>query len=1073
MNGSSGLLAVPGQAGETASLEFVTVVLGPALEGSWGMATGEPSVLLGVWLGAIGLLGLAGHESSNAISELVERVERLASGECGVEFPTDRDDDIGRLSEALDELGEQLSERRQSATGQGGSEAQPGRNRQFTDGILDALDDIVYVLDREGDFLRWNQVLQEVTGYSEAEIDSMQALDLFPETERDRIAEAVGDVFETGETRVESELLTKDGDRVAYEFIATRLEDPDGNPVLTGIGRDITERKERERQLRKRERELTTLMDNIPGIVYRTGNEHDWPFEFVSEGCREVIGYEPDALERGEVNWAEDVIVDESQELWETVQAAIESREPYRTTYRIKTADGNRRWIWEQGRGVFDDEGDLEWLEGVMLDITDQKEYERELERTTDFLEETQQIARVGGWELDLSTGPPHDGDFTDELYRIHELPVGTEMDMEEGIEYYHPDDRDRVREAVERAIETGERYELEARFITARNNHRWVRTTGIPVYEDGEIVKLRGALQDITETKEHERALESLQETTRGLLGTETTHEVAQLVVERAQEFLDVPGIAIYLLDDETNQLEPLAFSSAFVDLCDQPEPVSIDRSDSVLWDAFVGDERTVVDTDDADDSAVFTPAVERGLAVPVGDYGVFVFASATPTIDEKAHRLVGTLAATTEAALDRLESEHLLRERESELEVRNRRLRQQIQINNIIRSVHTSLIGSDSQAEIERTVCECLVEAEHVELAWIGAVDPDGNEIALRAWEGTGQEYLDELSRGLEDGTEPAVVTARSGEPTVVSNVVEGLTTEDWRQRALLRDFHSVVSVPLSFDEFSAGVLTVYASEPDTFGELERNVFTELGGSIANSILAVNTQQALHAEKLVELRIRLGSDSFFTRITREAGCGIEYEGVASAGEDQSRLFFTTSGADPDTVLGVLDELVSVTEAVLVSESGDECLFEVIVTGETMPARIARYGARLGSLQGTGDEIEIVVDVPKTTEVREFLRMLDGEYSDVELLARRDVERSLQTRQRVLEYLLDRLTDRQLEVLRTAYYAGFFEWPRSSTGQEIAEMLDVSQPTVNRHLRLSQQRLLEGLFEESATEGG
>jgi len=55
--------------------------------------------------------------------------------------------------------------------------------------------------------------------------------------------------------------------------------------------------------------------------------------------------------------------------------------------------------------------------------------------------------------------------------------------------------------------------------------------------------------------------------------------------------------------------------------------------------------------------------------------------------------------------------------------------------------------------------------------------------------------------------------------------------------------------------------------------------------------------------------------------------------------------------------------------------------------------------------------------------------------------------------------------------VLRTAYFAGFFEWPRQSTGEEVAEMLDVTQPTVNRHLRLGQQRLLAQLFDEEAPE--
>lgn len=1054
------------------SVGLLSAFLGPTADMFGHVLPGGEVWLIGSGIFLLGLLGLTTeNDPADTLSELADKVKRLADGDSDIDFPTERDDEIGRLSEALDGLKDQFHHRDERATERSGYEQQLERYGEYTDALLDAIDDTFYVLNEEGYCLRWNQVLPEVTGYSDEEIEGMHALEFFPEGERERIERAIGEVFESGRKRVETDLLTKDGERIPYEFLATRLEDSEDNPVLIGIGRDITERKEHERKLRERERELSTLMDNIQGMVYRAKNERGWPFEFVSEGSREVTGYEPETLESGAINWSDDVIVEENDELWDAVQEAVENNEPYRVTFQIQTADDEQRWVWEQGRGVFDESGNLEALEGVILDITEQKKRERELEQTTDFLEETQQIASVGGWELDVHGEPPYKGTFTDELYRIHELPMDKEVDMEMGLDYYHPSHQGKVREAVEHSIETGERYDLEARFITAEENKRWVRTTGIPVYEDGEVVKLRGALQDITDRKEHELALKALQETTQGLLGTETDTEVAQFVVENAAEFLDTPGIAIYLLDDETNRLKPTAFSATFADLSANLESVSIDRGDSVLWNAVLEREQRTIDAETAANSHVFGPSVEVGQVLPIGDYGVFVIATTDQTIEKEDNRLVETLVATTEAALDRLESEIRLRERESELEIRNQRLRRQIQINNIIRSVHTSLIGSESQEEIEQAVCERLVDAEQINFAWIGAVDTNENRVVPRTWDGDGQEYLDELSLSVEEGTEPAVLTARTGEPTVVSNVVEELGADGWRQRALLQDFHSVLSVPLFFDEFSTGVLTVYADEPGVFGTLERTVFTELGESIASSIITVNTRQALHSDTLVELTIQLGSDSFFTRLSEEADCQLKYEGLASEGSDRSRLFFTTTGAKPETILEVLDTYVSVTDAGLISEFEDECLFEATVTEETIPSRLARHGGRLQSIQSTESGLEIVVDVPTTTEIREFIRMLEEEYADVELVGRRDVERSMQTRQEFFQYLLDGLTDRQLEVLKTAYFAGFFEWPRTSNGEEIAEMLDITQPTVNRHLRLSQKHLLEGLFEHSETE--
>jgi DNA-binding transcriptional LysR family regulator len=202
-----------------------------------------------------------------------------------------------------------------------------------------------------------------------------------------------------------------------------------------------------------------------------------------------------------------------------------------------------------------------------------------------------------------------------------------------------------------------------------------------------------------------------------------------------------------------------------------------------------------------------------------------------------------------------------------------------------------------------------------------------------------------------------------------------------------------------------------------------------------------------------------------------------------------------TTKGADSDVLRSVLDDLVAVSDYRIVVESdeaddgdtgddGDdegadgndetfddhEVLLEVVVAGSVLPTRLVRHGGHPRSIRVSGSETTVVVDVPTTTDVREFVEMLQESAPSLELEARRSVERATRTRQELVSSLFERLTDRQVEVLRTAYHAGFFEWPRESTGQDVAEMLDVSQPTVNRHLRIGQDRLLDQLFDAEPT---
>jgi PAS domain S-box-containing protein len=140
----------------------------------------------------------------------------------------------------------------------------------------------------------------------------------------------------------------------------------------------------------------------------------------------------------------------------------------------------------------------------IGTELTRQQRQE-ELKRTGQFLQEIQEVAKVGGWEVNQGSGKLR---WSDELYHIHGLSLDANPTPEEGIEFYHPEDRDTIRGAFDRLTTEGEPYDLELRIVTATNEVRWVRTRGEPRYEDGEIVAVHGSLQDITNRKEREQEL-------------------------------------------------------------------------------------------------------------------------------------------------------------------------------------------------------------------------------------------------------------------------------------------------------------------------------------------------------------------------------------------------------------------------------------------------------------------------------------------------------------------------------------------------------------------------------------
>ncbi|ELY35159.1 signal-transducing histidine kinase-like protein [Haloferax volcanii DS2] len=142
----------------------------------------------------------------------------------------------------------------------------------------------------------------------------------------------------------------------------------------------------------------------------------------------------------------------------------------------------------------------------VFQSLSEQKAREDELERSRDFLERTQRISKVGGWELDLVTDTLA---WTDQTKRIHKVPLDYEPTVDDAIEFYVTDDRDRIRELLDRCRSEGVPWEEEFRLVTAEGSELWVRTHGEPVIRNGRVAALRGTIQDVTARRTRERELE------------------------------------------------------------------------------------------------------------------------------------------------------------------------------------------------------------------------------------------------------------------------------------------------------------------------------------------------------------------------------------------------------------------------------------------------------------------------------------------------------------------------------------------------------------------------------------
>lgn len=173
--------------------------------------------------------------------------------------------------------------------------------------------------------------------------------------------------------------LKKDGSTMWTEQQNVPVYDENGELVaLHGIARDITRRKVAEVKLKEREQTLTNLIDNLPGFIYRCANDPNWTMLYLSPAVTKITGYSPDDFINNQTLSFNDIILPKyRQYLWEKWQKVLANREKFADEYEIATKDGNTRWVWEQGKGIFDENGNLLYLEGYITDITDRKNAEK------------------------------------------------------------------------------------------------------------------------------------------------------------------------------------------------------------------------------------------------------------------------------------------------------------------------------------------------------------------------------------------------------------------------------------------------------------------------------------------------------------------------------------------------------------------------------------------------------------------------------------------------------------------------------------------------------------------------
>jgi len=401
--------------------------------------------------------------------------------------------------------------------------------------------------------------------------------------------------------------------------------------------------------------------------------------------------------------------------------------------------------------------------------------------------------------------------------------------------------------------------------------------------------------------------------------------------------------------------------------------------------------------------------------------------------------------------------------KERELHIEAQNERLELLNNTNTVLRDINRELVAASTRDDIERAVCERLTGADLFDVAWVAGRGLVDGSVSPRSWAGTDAATLDDRIDAL-CATAPTPVDEALGAQEPVFTRVEPGTPEEGQTS-------TAVVVPLAYRGAEYGVLVVETSDPNAFDLIEREIFAELGRTIADAISAVESKQTLASDNVTELEFELhGIDEPLTDLAAQLDCTVDLEHIAADGDGERLQYVTIAGTTPDAVVDYAGEAAHIDSVQHVCSQDDRELFRIAVDDASLIATLAQYGAGIESLSLTGESGRLQAEVASSNDIRTVVDALRTTYPKLDLVAQREREREVETEAAFRARLESSLTERQREAAQTAYFAGFFDWPREHSGEEVASMMDISQTTFTQHLRAAENKLFEILFGDTVT---
>lgn len=423
--------------------------------------------------------------------------------------------------------------------------------------------------------------------------------------------------------------------------------------------------------------------------------------------------------------------------------------------------------------------------------------------------------------------------------------------------------------------------------------------------------------------------------------------------------------------------------------------------------------------------------------------------------------------LVRTIHHAIERSRQRQERRERQTQLKALNN-------LNRIAHDITHLVITTETRTDLEKQVCERLAEDDAYEFAWVGGTTPGSDRVVARATADAHAAYLEAVEIGTDGGDAaegPTGRAIRTGRVQITEDLQADPNYEPWREAATAHGFRSSAAIPIVYEGMVYGTLNVYATSTKAFTGPETAVLVRMGDVIGHAIAAIDRREALVSDTVVELEFEVtGLLEPLVALSADESCTIRFERLIREGETLL-AYGTADGVSQDQFLETVDETAGIGEMRVLTVGEASFEFELVApAASSLFETIATHGGRVTSATVDDGEFRFVVELPQGRDTRRVVEHIREQHAGVSYVAQRttsrDDDRDVSAAASKRSVLEEKLTAKQRTALETAYAAGYFDWPRGSTGEEVAERLDISPATLNQHLRTAERKFFESVFD-------